>query len=1098
MRISIPKEKNMRNVFLFLLMASRLLAQGSAVIFGTVTDQSGAAVPHADVTATNEATGAAESVKSNDAAYYIFPDLRPGSYKITGQMTGFQTTEHRGVVVEVERRARVDLVMQVGEMKQVLEVVASVSTVDTLTSTVKDVVDSHRMDELPLNGRNALQLQGILAGAIQMSQGAAATGIALNTNMVFSVNGTRASQSAYVLDGGLNMDMYNNVPAAFPNPDALQEFSILQNSYSAVNGRDAGAVVTMVTKSGTNRLHGVLYDFLRNYDMDARNFFSPTVSPLHRNQFGGNAGGPARLPHYNGHDRTFFFFAYEGTRQRLGQTSSSTVVPTALERQGDFSQSLVRGKSITVAPPNTVTAQNPNGVPYPNNVIPASQLDPVALNFTKAFLPLANSPGNIYTFNLSVPTNDNQIVAKIDHSISNANKLSVRYFWDDDFNVTNYAVPAFNGTLDWVTHNIAVSDTHSFTPSLVNMATVTVARNIFYRSPEVTNPANWAALGCTPTCVPLAPPNIPTDWILSINGGLGLNIATNYRSYMMNYQFADSLSWTKGNHLFTFGGDIAKVRRNGRENYDTDPSFSFNGTATGTSGWGYADFYAGAAASVYQNSPISSWQYKWTPFFYAQDDWRVTHKFTLNLGLRWEPYVPVADAYGENTAFRAGQQSTVYPLAPAGYLFPGDKGIDGLGVVPNRYARFSPSFGFAYDPFGDGKTSIRGGYGVFSDTIQLVTLNSNPTSQPFSYGLTTYNVKLSNPYGANPQPLQFLQTYQSATTTQQRAAKVFFLPMTIMSMNPSFTSAYVQQWNINVQRELWRKFVLTVAYLGNKGTHLHVSQQVNPGIYIPGQSTTGNIDSRRVYAGYQTIESIQATANSSYQSFQMNWNRRFEGGLTVLGSYVFSKAIDLESNDGNSGLSSQSSNPFKWNVDRGLAAFNVKHRFLTSFIWQLPIFRGAKGLKGAFLGGWSVNGILTLQTGVPFSVTAGVDRSMSGVGLDRGDLVGPATTYNDRSNGSKIAQYFNTAAFASPALGTFGTSGRDILIGPGMQNFDSGLFKAVRFSESRRFEIRWELFNILNRPNFQNPTASLSSSTFGRILTARDPRIMQLATKFYF
>ncbi len=1088
----------MRSLALLMLLASSVFAQGNGVIFGTVTDQSSAAVAHASVTATNEATGATETVKSNEAGNYIFPDLRPGSYKVTGQVAGFETIEHPGVVVEVERRVRLDLPMKLGEVKQVLQIAGTVSTVDTLTSTIKDVVDSNRMDDLPLNGRNALQLQGILPGAIQMGSGAAATGIALNTNMVFSVNGTRASQSAYILDGGLDMDMYNNVPAAFPNPDSLQEFSILQNSYSAANGRDAGAVVTMVTKSGTNHVHGVLYDFLRNNDMDSRNFFSAGISPLHRNQFGGNVGGPVLLPHYNGRDRTFFFFAYEATRQEQGLTSSSTVVPTALERTGNFSQSFVRGKLITVAPPSTVTAQNPNGVPYANNQIPTSLLDPVALNFTKDFLPLPNSPGNIYTYNLSVPTNDNQVVAKIDHSFSNANKFSIRYFWDDNFNVANYSVPAFNGTLDWVTYNFAVNDTHIFSPTLINAATLIVARNVFYRSPEVTSPANWAALGCTPTCVPLAPPNIPTDWILGISGGLGLSIATNYRSFMMNYQFIDSVTWTKGNHLLTFGGDIAKVRRNGRENFDTDPGFTFNGLETGSYGYGYADFYSGAASSVYQNSPISSWQYKYTPFLYFQDDWRMTHRLTLNLGVRWEPYIPVADKYGENTAFRPGQQSTVYPLAPLGYLFPGDNGINGLGVVPWRLDRFSPRFGFAYDPFGDGKTSIRGGYGIFSDTIQLVTLNSNPTSQPFSYGLTTYNVQLSNPYGANPQQLQFLETYTRATTPQERATKTFFLPMPIMDMNPNFTSAYVQQWNFNLQREVWKRFVLTFAYLGNKGTHLHVSEQLNPGIYIPGQSTTGNVDSRRIYQGYQTIEGIQSTAYSSYQSFQMNWNRRFENGLTVLGSYVFSKAIDMESNDGNSGLGSQSSNPFDWDADKGLAAFNVRHRFLTSFIYQLPIFRGSKGLTQAVLGGWSVNGILTLQTGIPFSVTAGVDRSFSGIGLDRGNLVGPATTYNNESVANKIAEYFNTSAFVLPALGTFGTSGRDILTGPGLENLDAGLFKEVRITESRRFQIRWEVFNSLNRPPFQNPTASLSSSNFGRILTAGNPRIMQLAAKFYF
>jgi len=1084
---------------LLFTMSYILVAQSGTAIFGTVTDSTGAVVANAELTATNSATGVAERLKSNSDGYYIFLDLHPGSYRITCAATGFTTVERTGVLLEVDRRARVDVALQVGEVKQVMEVQGTGSTVDTASSTVKDVVDSNRMDILPLNGRNALSLQGILPGAIQMGSGSAATGTALNTNLVFSVNGTRASQSAYILDGGLNMEMYNNVPAAFPNPDTLQEFSILQNGYSAVNGRNAGAVVNMVTKSGTNELHGVLYDFLRNNDFDARNYFSPVVSPLHRNQFGGNFGGPVLVPHYyKGNDRTFFFFGFEATRQVLGQTSSGTVVPSALERQGDFSQSFVRGKLITVAPPSTVTVQNPTGTPFPGNVIPTSQLDPVALNFTKAFLPLPNSPGNIYTFNLSLPTNDDQVVTRIDHSISDSNKLNFRYFWDDNLNRANYAVPSFNGVNNWITHNFALNDTHIFTPSLVNAATLTVARNNFIRAPEVTNPANWADLGCKATCVPLAPPNIPTDWILGINNGLGLGIATNYLSHMMNYQFLDTISWTKGKHLVQLGGDIAKVRRNGRENFDTDPSFSFNGLATGPSGYGYADFYTGAAASVYQNSPISAWQYKWTPFLYVQDDWRVSRKLTLNLGVRWEPYIPVKDAYGENTAFRAGQQSTVYPLAPLGYLFPGDKGINGLGVVPNRLKRFSPRVGFAYDPFGDGKTSIRGGYGIFSDTIQLVSLNSNGTSQPFSYGLTTYNVQLSNPYGNNPQQLLFLETYQRATTDAQRATKAFYLPVTAMSMNPDFTSAYVQQWNLNLQRELPKKVTLTVAYLGNKATHLHVSQQVNQAVFVPGSSTSGNVDSRRIYQGFQTIESIQSTANSSYQSLQVSWNRRFENGLTFLGSYVFSKAIDLASTDGNSGLANQASDPWNWNKDRGLANFNVKHRFVTSFIWDLPIFRNSKGFTRAVVGGWSLNGILTLQTGIPFTVMAGLDRSLAGIGLDHADVLGPAATYNSGSNNSKVARYFDTTAFAQPALGTFGTAGRNTLVGPGLQNLDAGMFKDIRIDERRKFQLRWEVFNSLNRANFGNPNTSLSSSNFGRILSARDPRIMQLAVKFYF
>ena len=352
-----------------LLLASVLTAQNGSAIFGTASDPSGAALIRADVIATNQATGEVTKVQSNESGDYIFPDLQPATYKLTCQAPGFTTLEQADIVLEVGRRQRIDLHMAVGEVRQVTEVQGTATTVDTIGSTVKEVVDSHRMDDLPVNGRNALSLQALLPGAIQMGSGSAASGVALNTNLVFSVNGARPDQSAYILDGGLNMDMYNNVPAAFPNPDTLQEFSMLQNSYSAVSGRNAGAVVNMITKSGTNHLHGDLYDFFRNNDMDSRNFFSPTTSPLHRNQFGGTVGGPVLLPHYSGRDRTFFFFAYEATRQRLGTTNSSTVVPSALERQGDFSQSRIGGRPVTVASPSSVTAANPVGSPFPGNMI---------------------------------------------------------------------------------------------------------------------------------------------------------------------------------------------------------------------------------------------------------------------------------------------------------------------------------------------------------------------------------------------------------------------------------------------------------------------------------------------------------------------------------------------------------------------------------------------------------------------------------------------------------------------------------------------------------------------------------------------------------
>ncbi len=1068
-----------------------LAAQGSGVVFGNITDVSGGAVPSVTVTVTNEATQISENVKSNEQGYYLFPDLRAGTYKLVAEGAGFRTAEKTGILLQVDQRARVDMIMQVGEVREVVAVEATVTNVDTFSSTVKDVVDSARMAELPLNGRNALSLQALLPGSIQMGQGSAASFIALNTALVFSVNGARPSESAYTLDGGLNMDAYNNTPAAFPDPDSLQEFSMLQNSYSAVYGRNVGVVVNMITKSGSNEFHGTLYEFLRNQFFDARNFFSTSVNPLKRNQFGGSIGGPVILPHYNGKDRTFFFVSTEVTRQVLGSTTSSTIVPTALERVGNFSQSVVRGNPITVAPANTVTASNPTGTPYPGNIIPPSQLDPSAVAFTKAFMPLPNSPGNIYSYNQSLPTNEAQIVAKLDHSFSANDRLSVRFFWDDSYTELNAGLPAMNSGNDWPTENGTINETHIFTPNLVNAATLTIARNTLIRAPLQTNPATWADLGCV-SCVSLAPPSVHTDWAVAVQNGIGLRVPTNFFSYMMNYQFIDTMSWTKNKHLLQFGGDIAKVRRNGREFYQVTADYSFSGTFTGPSGYGYADFMEGAANSVYQNSPLTSYQYKYTPFLYFQDDWRVAKKLTLNLGIRWEPYITTRDRYNHDGAFRPGEQSVVYPLAPVGMVFPGDPGIE-KGVSPNGLDKFAPRFGFAYDPFGDGKTSIRGGYGIFHSALRLVALNNNALDQPFSYGLTTFNVQLSNPYATNPGALQLLQNYQAAATPSGSKTQVFYPPEAILSVDAHFTSAYTQQWNFNIQREIWNKVVITAGYLGTKGTDLPITEQINPAVYIPGQSTTANVNARRIYQGFQGITSILSGGNSTYHSLQINWNRRFDHGFTLLGSYVYSKAIDLVVID-----NSQASDPFNWSKDKGPADFDVRSRFVTSFIYAFPFFKSGNAIGKAVLGGWQLNGILTLQTGSPFSVLAGVDRSLAGVALDHADVFGPVAVYNNRSTNSKVADYFDTHAFALPALGTFGTSGRNILYGPGLQNFDTSLFKQIPVNERSHFELRWELFNSLNRANFLNPNNSFQSAAFGRITSAQSSRIMQIAAKFYF
>jgi hypothetical protein len=1082
-------------VLLFALSCGAGAQTATSVIFGSAIDPSGAPIPNVPVRATATATGVSTKVVTNESGNYVFPNLQPGTYTVSCEAPGFRRAEVGNVLVEVNQRGRVDLAMQVGEVREVVAVQANVTTVDTFSSTMKEVVDSGRVRELPLNGRQTLQLQALLPGAVNVPSGSAASLIAINTALSFSVNGTRANSSSYTLDGGLNMDAYNNLAAAFPNPDALQEFSMQTNAYSAVYGRDAGAVVTMVTKSGTNQMHGTLFEFLRNDRLNTRNFFAAGVDPLRRNQFGGTVGGPVNLPRYNGKDRTFFFVSLEGTRQVASSTFSNVVVPSALERIGDFSQSkLPAGRAV--APPETVTPANPTGIPFPGNVIPTSRLDPVAVNFIKDFMPLPNRAGNIAVYQLSLPTNDGQLAMKLDHAISSANKMSLRYFWDDFTVRQNAALPAFNSANNWVTHNATLNDTHIFTPAVVNTFNFTFARNTFIRSPLVTSPAkNWADLGCK-SCVSLSPPGVPTDWALSISSGLSLRVNTNYFSYMQNYQYSDTLSITRRNHLFSLGGDLEYVRRNGREFFQKDTQFAVDGTRGGSL-YGYADFMLGAAANVYQNSPISSFQFKWTPIVYAQDDWRISRRLTLNLGVRWEPFLNAKEGRNNLGAFRPGQKSTVYPNAPVGALFVGDAGIPN-GVVPNRWKRFSPRVGFAFDPTGDGKTSIRGGYGIFSTNQRLVTLNSNPTNQPFSLGLRTFAVQMSDPYAAAPQILQQLQAYTPTSSAQDRAVRQFILPLAVNSVDPNFTGGYNQQWNLNVQHELPAHIVLTVGYVGSKGTKLYAGENLNPAIYVPGASSTTNVDSRRIYQGFTTIISGMSIANSTYHALQATWNRRFGAGFSVLGSFTWSKALDLASNDGGGGLGNQASNPFRYSTDKGPADFDVERRFVTSFLWEMPFFSGAKKWRRAVLGGWQLNGILTLQSGLPFSVTAGTDRSLAGVGADRADVTGVAHTFNSSDRSAKIQKFFDTAVFSLPALGTFGTSSRNFLLGPGIENFDAGLFKKFALTEHNRFELRWEVFNTLNRPNFLNPVNSFTNPLLGKLTSARDPRIMQVALKFYY
>ncbi len=975
-----------RAAVLVLLASTFAFAQtSSSLIQGTITDSTGAPVPNTRIVATLASTDTNYSTVTNENGNYVIPNVRPGEYSISAEAAAFKRTVRTGVLIEVNQHARIDLVLQVGEIKESVQVSADVTNVDTYTAAINETVDSHRVVDLPLNGRQALQLQQLLPGVVLAAQGQAASFIALNTNLTFAINGTRPSASLYMLDGAVNMDMYNNTPTAFPNPDAVQEFSIQTTNYTAVTGGTPGAAVNMVTKSGSNAYHGALYEFLRNDVLNTRNFFAAGKPTLRKNQFGANAGGPIRR------NKTFFFGSYEGNRERRPITSSGNVVPTALERQGDFSQSKLSAGPVR----DPLTNE-----PFPNNVIPTSRLDPVALNFASNFLPLPNAGANLFNYNASIPYTDDQFTGRLDHNFSDRNRLMLRYLYDDYRYNNNDALLNFNSVYDWATHNAAISHQFTFSPTATNIATFTFNRNTFIRSPLPTGKAeSWAALGCI-SCVVTHPDSVPTDWTISITGGVGIRSSTAFLSYMQNEQFIDSFSKTIGNHLLTMGGGVIKARRHGNEYTPASPAFSFDGTRSG-SGSGYADYFLGLPISVTESTVLLSWTTKIAPSFFFEDDWKVSRKLTLNLGLRWEPYLPLQEQHNRLTAFRPGQQSTLYPTAPLGLLVAGDPGVPD-SIIGSEWGKFAPRVGFAYDPQGNGKTSIRGGYGIFNDTPRLVVYNIFPGRQPFAVGTVVTNpYSLSDPYRGQPAVVNALLNYPRGFPPGTTSAQ-FVTPVPVSSVSSGFTNGYVQQWNFNLQREVIKDFVVTAAYVGTKGTHLQIPEELNGAPYIPGNcaagqygltaagpcSTSGNLNQRRLYQPFALVESIEANGNSTYHALQLSLKKRFAAGYSILASYTYSKFIDMTSDDGHGSTSSLATDPFNWNFDRGLADNNVPHRFTGSFVWEVPVFRGAHGLKGTLLGGWQLNGILLLQSGHPFSITAGTNRSLSGGAGDRADLIG--------------------------------------------------------------------------------------------------------------
>ncbi|MCC6858006.1 MAG: TonB-dependent receptor, partial [Bryobacterales bacterium] len=1027
-------------------------------------------VPGANVRTVSELTGLEWTTTSAQTGHFSFPRLPVGEYRVEVTQDGFQKFVSESFRLNADQSREVTVRLAVGAITESVTVSGAVSQVDTVAATIREVVDTKRISELPLNGRNPLQLVLLVPGAVSAS--GATT---LNRNDAISVSGGRGTATNYMLDGGDNNDPQQNVAAVVPNPDALEEFSVLTNNFSAEYGRSSGAVVNAVTKAGTNEFRGSLWEFLRNDALDSRSFFGTTKNKLRRNQFGAAVGGPIVK------NKAFFFGSYEGVRQRTGETRSNLVVPTADERAGNFANSAQR-------PRDPLTNQA-----FPNAAIPASRIDPASLKFMELLqVPAPNASGNRYIYNPPQSSDSDQFLARLDYALTGEQRLSGRMFETSAADLDVWGLPVIRSEAAFDTWNVSGVHTWTVSPTLLLVSQYTWNRSQIDRGPLPVGSGagvSYQDLGVRVErggLEALGKELVP-HYRGAVNGYWNLNQDNLVLIDRPTHQFLESASWARGSHLMKFGGEYRWSKSDRVTANGVDPQFTFNGQFTGNA---FADFLIGQPLRFTQGSVRINQIRAKTFSLYFQDDWKVHPKLTLNLGLRYEPQFPFYSAADELTVFRPGQQSQVFPTAPAGLLYAGDPNVPkgGTGSDLNNLA---PRVGFAWSPFGTGRTSVRGAYGIFYDIPRFHELSHFVNSPPYSLQITVNQPKsFSDPYAGVENPFP----YSPPATPQEKAAYRFLKPVTVgLSVDPFFAAPYVQQWNLNIQHEVSAGYVVTAAYLGTKGTRLPIRRELNPGLFRPG-ATVGNTNARRIYApDYASIISYENVINSTYHALQLTLNKRFSQGFTVLASYSYSKSLDGMSLD-EDGFNGQ--DPMNMSADKALSDFDVRQRLVASFLWEIP--GPAAGPGKWVLGGWQANGIVVAQAGTPFTVTSGQDRALSGVGTQRPDLTGNPKLDTGRSRDELMALYFDPAAFTLPALGSYGNAGRNLLIRPGNYNVDFGLFKRFPIRERWQLQYRLEMFNALNHANLGAPRSNLNAVRPGQIDTTSGPRVMQMGLRLTF
>ena len=1044
---------------------------------------------------TGTETGTVYNAVTNSDGQYSIPSLSIGAYTLEATSQGFNTYVQRGLELRVDDHIQINITMTVGAVSQKVEVVANAPLVQTEQNTISQVIDQQRIVDLPLNGRDPTQLITISGASINHSDGTNTGSKSFFSSQSISIAGSAGNETNYLLDGGDNNDSFTNVNMPIPFPDALAEFTVETSTLPARNGLHPGGVVNAVTKSGSNHWHGDVFEFIRNGDVNAINYFASKQDSLKRNQFGGTFGG--RIIR----DKLFFFGGYQRSDIRQDPAASTAYVPTAAALTGDFSTldgagCQAKGVARAIIDPTT-------GNPLPNFKIPVSSFDPAAVALAK-YLPQTSNPCGKASFGIPVQSAEGQYVGRVDWMINSKHSLYGRYFVDDYnlaafFDPHDILVTSVTGNVERA-QTLVLGETYSITPTTVNSLHVTFGRRTDNRGPNASG-VDAASLGVK---------NLyqgTTDFlqVAVSNGGFAVGCGTCALGVfnITSYQAADDVDILLGKHQIAFGVDFLRTRDTQNNHYQDDGVFNFNGQYSNDP---LLDFLTGKMNSFSQSGPQLNDLRQNVIGLYAQDTFHATSRLVVNFGLRWEPYLPEYDHFNRGStfsaaAFYANQPSRVFVNAPVGSLFYGDPGISN-SFTSRRLTDVSPRLGLVFNPDGAGRTTLRIGAGLLYDSVAtFIPYRMVAQNPPFGPQVTNTNgpYQFSDPWstvpGGNPFPLP----PPGKNIAFPPANAEVFLP-------PNLHAPSVGQWNASVQHRFGSSWLASVSYLGNKTSHLWIGNEINPAVYIPGTcsgkpcSSTGNTQARRVLslanpvAGqyYSQMTIAYDGANANYNGLLASVEHRFANHYTILANYTWSKCMGIAP------VTSLSTgvveNPYNVGLDYGPCSYDSTNLFNASAVYLSQYGHG--GTLSWLLSNWSFAPLIRYQTGLPVNPTSGKDNSLTGVGNDRPNVIS-TQAYTGAAHGL-FYQFLNPNLFATNATGTFGNAGHNSLRAPGYFDIDVALSREFRLRESLVLHVRAEAFNVLNHPNFGAPNANISSSAFGQITTASDPRILQASLKLVF